>query len=85
MQNCGAPTPSRPIRTVPELHTKLDHRKGQASRSRGGPATKVHLAADGRCRPLAFVVKAGQAGDSTSFEAVMAEIRVPAIHIWAAR
>lgn len=39
--------------------------------------TKVHLAADGNCRPLAFVVTPGRAGDSTSFEAVMAAIRIP--------
>ncbi|MFI7462297.1 transposase [Nonomuraea sp. NPDC049646] len=35
------------------------------------PATpltsKVHLAADGRCRPLSFVMTAGQAGDSPQF------------------
>ncbi|MGR6998108.1 IS5 family transposase [Yinghuangia aomiensis] len=51
-----------------------DHALG---RPRGGLTTKVHLAADGNCRPLAFVVTAGRAGDSTSFEAVMTAIRVP--------
>ncbi|QDA09252.1 transposase [Streptomyces rimosus subsp. rimosus] len=39
--------------------------------------TKIHLAADGRCRPLAFLVTAGQAGDAPAFEQVMARIRVP--------
>lgn len=38
-----------------------DHAIG---RSRGGPTTKIHLAADARCRPLAFVLTAGQAGDA---------------------
>ncbi|XMN11312.1 IS5 family transposase [Streptomyces griseobrunneus] len=51
-----------------------DHALG---RSRGGLSTKVHLAADGRARPLAFTVTAGQAGDAQAFETVMARIRVP--------
>jgi transposase len=33
--------------------------------------------ADGRCRPLAFVLTAGQAGDAPAFEQVMARLRVP--------
>ncbi|MFK4090496.1 IS5 family transposase [Kribbella sp. NPDC020789] len=45
--------------------------------SRGGLSTKVHLAADGRARPLAFTVTAGQAGDAPAFETVMSRIRVP--------
>ncbi|MFF8611012.1 IS5 family transposase [Streptomyces sp. NPDC015346] len=51
-----------------------DHALG---RSRGGLSTKVHLAADGRARPLAFTVTAGQAGDAPAFETVMSRIRVP--------
>ncbi|WP_405467433.1 IS5 family transposase [Streptomyces griseoaurantiacus] len=51
-----------------------DHALG---RSRGGLSTKVHLAADGRARPLAFAVTAGQAGDAPAFETVMSRIRVP--------
>ncbi|MGW6613225.1 IS5 family transposase [Streptomyces erythrochromogenes] len=51
-----------------------DHALG---RSRGGLSTKVHLAADGGARPLAFAVTAGQAGDAPAFETVMARIRVP--------
>ncbi|MCM9077130.1 IS5 family transposase [Streptomyces spororaveus] len=51
-----------------------DHALG---RSRGGLSTKVHLAADGGARPLAFTVTAGQAGDAPAFETVMARIRVP--------
>ncbi|MEU6164859.1 IS5 family transposase [Streptomyces tanashiensis] len=46
-------------------------------RSRGGLTTKIHLAADGNCRPLAFVLTAGQAGDAPAFAQVMAAIRVP--------
>ncbi|MEV7817780.1 IS5 family transposase [Streptomyces flaveolus] len=51
-----------------------DHAIG---RSRGGLTTKIHLASDGRCRPLAFVLTAGQAGDAPAFTAVMARLRVP--------
>ncbi|WP_394346806.1 IS5 family transposase [Streptomyces dangxiongensis] len=51
-----------------------DHGLG---RSRGGLSTKVHLAADGHARPLAFTVTAGQAGDAPAFETVMSRIRVP--------
>lgn len=43
----------------------------------GGLSTKVHLAADGHARPLAFTVTAGQAGDAPAFETVMSHIRVP--------
>ncbi|WP_373040390.1 IS5 family transposase [Streptomyces sp. NRRL S-448] len=50
-----------------------DHALG---RSRGGLTTKIHLAADGRCRPLAFVLTPGQAGDAPAFPQVMAAIRV---------
>ncbi|MFE3760447.1 IS5 family transposase [Streptomyces sp. NPDC059104] len=46
-------------------------------RSRGGLTTKIHLAADSRCRPLAFVITPGQAGDAPAFDQVMARIRVP--------
>ncbi|MCQ9180971.1 IS5 family transposase [Streptomyces sp. IBSBF 2953] len=51
-----------------------DHAIG---RSRGGLTTKIHLAADGSCRPLAFHLTAGQAGDAPAFTQVMARLRVP--------
>ncbi|MBM4795032.1 IS5 family transposase [Streptomyces sioyaensis] len=51
-----------------------DHAIG---RSRGGLSTKIHLAADARCRRLAFVLTAGQAGDAPAFTDVMARLRVP--------
>ncbi|MFH8492024.1 IS5 family transposase [Streptomyces longisporoflavus] len=51
-----------------------DHAIG---RSRGGPTTKIHLASDGRCRPLAFVLTAGQTGDAPAVTDVMARLRVP--------
>ncbi|WP_405658489.1 IS5 family transposase [Streptomyces sp. NBC_01166] len=46
-------------------------------RSRGGLTTKIHLAADSRCRPLAFIITPGQAGDAPAFPDVMTGIRVP--------
>jgi len=43
-------------------------------RSRGGLSTKIHVAADSRCRPVARVTTAGQRHDSLAFEAVMANV-----------
>ena len=45
-------------------------------RSRGGLTSKIHLAADARCRPLARVTSAGHRGDSIGFEPVLARIRI---------
>ncbi|MFF4098525.1 IS5 family transposase [Streptomyces sp. NPDC001903] len=46
-------------------------------RSRGGFTTKLHLSADGRCRPLSLVVAPGQRADCTRFKPVLERIRVP--------
>ncbi|MGW0495179.1 IS5 family transposase [Streptomyces sp. NPDC003007] len=48
-------------------------------RSRGGLTSKIHLACDGRGRPLGFVVTGGNTNDCTRFTAVMEQIRVPRI------
>jgi transposase len=45
-------------------------------RSRGGLSTKVHLAADGRCRPLGFLTTVGQRHDSVAFEPTLATVAV---------
>lgn len=45
-------------------------------RSRGGLSTKIHLAADRRCRPLTRILTAGQRGDSPQFIPVMDQIRI---------
>ncbi len=45
-------------------------------RSRGGQTSKVHLTADRKCRPLAFVLTAGQEADSPQFVPVLKKIRV---------
>ncbi|WP_243878351.1 IS5 family transposase [Streptomyces sp. SUK 48] len=46
-------------------------------RSRGGLTSKIHLACDGRGRPLAFVLTGGNTNDCTRFITVMEAIRVP--------
>ena len=46
-------------------------------RSRGGFTTKLHLAADGRGRPLTVRLTAGQRHESTQLEPVLDSIRVP--------
>src|SRR4051812_45775390 len=40
-------------------------------RSRGGLTSKIHLAADQRCRPIAFLTSEGQRHDSIAFETVL--------------
>ncbi|MUN41710.1 IS5 family transposase [Actinomadura sp. NEAU-AAG5] len=45
-------------------------------RSRGGLSTKIHLAADGRCRVLSFLITPGQWGDCPQFIAVLDAINV---------
>jgi transposase len=46
-------------------------------RSRGGLTTKLHLASDGRGRPLVLHLSEGQRHDSRELEAVLDGIRVP--------
>lgn len=45
-------------------------------RSRGGLTSKVHLAADRKCRPLSLVLTAGQAADSPQFVPVLNKVRI---------
>jgi transposase len=37
---------------------------------------KIHLAADGKCRPLSLVLTSGQRADCTQFDTVLDKIRV---------
>ncbi|THA43898.1 IS5 family transposase [Streptomyces sp. A1136] len=55
---------------------KLRLKEALLGRSRGGLTSKIHLAADRRCRPLALVLTAGQAGDSPQFIPVLDRVRV---------
>jgi len=52
------------------------HDREALGRSRGGLTTKVHLAADRRCRPIARVITSGQRHDSVAFNAVLAGVHV---------
>ena len=55
----------------------VSHPEDEAlGRSRGGLTTKLHLACDGRGRPLSVVVTPGQRHESTQLEAVLDAIRV---------
>jgi transposase len=45
-------------------------------RSRGGLTTKIHLAADRRCRPVTRILSPGQHGDSPRFIPLMGQIRI---------
>ena len=58
--------------------TKVDAkpRRETLGRSRGGLTTKIHLAADTRCRPISRVTTAGHRHDCLAFESVMAGIRI---------
>ncbi|WP_443076370.1 IS5 family transposase [Streptomyces sp. NBC_01716] len=44
---------------------------------RAGPLAKLHLSADGRCRPLSLIVAPGQGADCAQFKPVLDKIRVP--------
>lgn len=45
-------------------------------RSRGGLTTKIHLAADQRCRPVSFITSEGQRHDSIAFETVLGLVSI---------
>ena len=48
-------------------------------RSRGGLTSKVHLAVDGRGRPMSVVLTPGQAGDNPQLLPLLDAIRVPRV------
>jgi Transposase DDE domain len=45
-------------------------------RSRGGPSTEIHLAADRRCRPVARILSPGQHGECPRFIPLREAIRI---------
>ncbi|RKE18184.1 DDE family transposase [Streptomyces sp. TLI_171] len=55
---------------------KLRLKAALLGRSRGGQTSKVHIAGERKCRPLAFVLTEGQAADSPQFIPVLKKIRV---------
>lgn len=61
----------------PTSPAKLGTQDGEAiGRSRGGLSTKIHLAVDGRGRPLSILLTPGQAGDNPQLLALLDAIRV---------
>ncbi|MGV9277712.1 IS5 family transposase [Streptomyces griseosporeus] len=60
----------------PRQEEQDDHALG---RSRGGLTTKIHLACDGRGRPLAVLLSPGQRNDSPCARPLLERIRVPRI------
>ncbi|MFF4219465.1 IS5 family transposase [Streptomyces nondiastaticus] len=68
----------RPPRIPGRRRRSTHHRPDEAiGRSRGGLTTKIHLASDGGCRPLAILVTPGQWGDAPQMIPVLDRIRVP--------
>ncbi|MFE3282526.1 IS5 family transposase [Streptomyces sp. NPDC059233] len=63
---------------VPKKRTTPRHHRPDEGlgRSRGGLTSKIHLAGEGGCRPLALLVTPGQWGDAPQFAEVLARIRV---------
>lgn len=60
-----------------ERSTPRQHRPDEGlGRSRGGLTCKIHLAGEGGCRPLSFVITPGQWGDAPQLIPVMDGIRV---------
>ncbi|MER5482016.1 IS5 family transposase [Streptomyces sp. NPDC002812] len=68
----------RPPRSLKKHIQSAQHHPGEAlGRSRGGLTTKIHLVADGGCRPLAVLVTPGQWGDAPQMIPVLERVRVP--------
>ncbi|MFD4416052.1 IS5 family transposase [Streptomyces sp. NPDC058476] len=58
--------------------TPRHHRPDEGlGRSRGGLTCKIHLAGEGGCRPMAFLVTPGQWGDAPQMIEVLERIAVP--------
>jgi hypothetical protein len=55
---------------------KPDGGREALGRSRGGLSTKIHLAADRRCRPVTRILTPGQHGDCPRFIPLLEQIRV---------
>ncbi|GHF93552.1 IS5 family transposase [Streptomyces griseus] len=64
----------RPEKRTAPRHHRPDEGLG---RSRGGLTSKIHLAGEGGCRPLALLITPGQWGDAPQMIEVLDRIRVP--------
>src|SRR5437763_14018873 len=72
----GAPWPGA-LWAMPARFGPWQTAYDRLGRSRGGLTSKVHLACDGRGRPLSIVVTAGQRHERAQLVAVVDGIRVP--------
>ena len=72
----GGDTPAREERRRIRRRHRVRLKAALLGRSRGGQTSKVHRAADRKCRPLALILTAGQAADSPQFIPVPKKIRV---------
>ncbi|MEG8281218.1 IS5 family transposase [Streptomyces sp. AHA2] len=73
-------TPERDAVAAPRRPPGGDGAGGEGlGRSRGGFTSKIHLSADGRCRPLSLVLTPGQRADYTQFKPVLEKIRIPRV------
>jgi hypothetical protein len=72
-----APAVPRPLMTSQGAAAN-DNKSGREAigRSRGGLTTKIHLAADLRCRPVARLTSPGQHGDSPYFTPLLEAISI---------
>ncbi|KOV58731.1 IS5 family transposase [Streptomyces sp. MMG1121] len=69
---------SQPPRVDSKRTRPVQHRRDEAlGRSRGGLTSKIHLAGEGRCRPLSLLITPGQWGDAPQMIPVLNRIRVP--------
>ncbi|MGW1186326.1 IS5 family transposase [Streptomyces drozdowiczii] len=74
----GGRTPGRDAVAEPRRPPGGGGERGEGlGRSRGGFTSKIHLSADGCCRPLSLLVTAGQRADCTQLVPVLEKIRVP--------
>ncbi|MFJ2195323.1 IS5 family transposase [Streptomyces violaceusniger] len=63
--------------TIVRAHQQDEPDDHALGRSRGGLTTKIHLACDGRGRPLAILLTPGQRHDSICARPLLERIRVP--------
>lgn len=68
--------PERDQRRAVRRRRRARLRAAELGRSRGGLASKVHLAVERRCRPLSIILTPGQAADSPRFIPVLKKIKV---------
>ena len=72
--NSSGTDPDRPPEQAKPAQAEVQ--REALGRSRGGLSTKLHLAADSRCRPLGFITTLGQRHDSVAFELTLAQVAV---------